>query len=261
MPTPFMHLHLAEQVKAALADTDGRFYRRLLAAWPAFYLGNTAPDYPTVNGDSRVSSHFYRVPPDPGNMAYPRMLATYPQLAAVTKLPPEHAFFVMGYIAHLLLDMIWLREVVDPNFFHNDGLGDRKQRATIHFALLTYLDEQAEAALPATAVTTLDAAVPAHWLPFVSDDVLCQWRNLLTAQLAPNAPSQTIAIYAGRLGLTAAEFAARLQDPVWMEAHLFSQMPVSHIQDILHTAVSRTIQLLYDYENGRILSHTYTQTD
>lgn len=252
-----MHLDIAEQIRRqAVQNGHGRLADQLGAEWPAFYLGSVAPDINAISDIRRAETHFYDIPPRPENEAVPEMLAQYPLLAAVDRLPAAQAIFVAAYSAHLLLDLIWLREIVVPFFFQADHLGPPAQRRLTHFILLTYLDTISLEALPDTAVTTLAQASPNQWLPFVPDALLVQWRDMLVDQLHPEAPVRTVEIYAGRLGMSAAEFGAALHDPAWMEEHVFSKLPVLEIQAIIQTAVPRSVQLITDYlqadDEGRI---------
>lgn len=247
MPTPFMHLQVAEQICAKAQVQNDRLHTLLKQQWPAFYFGSVAPDYQEVADVPRHQTHFYDLPPEPDNMGYNTMWHTYPQLTDLANLSPEQAMFVAGYSVHLLYDMIWLRDVVYPFFFQAKDMGDRQQRILIHFILLTYLDKLAFASLPQTAARTLAAAASEAWLPFADNTHLDQWRNLLLPQLQPGAVASTVAVYARRLNLTPAEFAANLENPDWMEAHVFGKLPVTEIQSILATAVPRSLDLLLDY--------------
>ena len=242
-----MHLHIAELIRAEVGE-NGRLASTLAASWPAFYLGSVAPDCQELAGISREATHFYSLPPEPGNMAYPRMLAQYSQLADGTVLPPEQAMFVAAYSVHLLYDLIWFREVLLPHFVNVPQWTEAfEERRMVHQILLTYLDKLAYESLPKTAVATLAAAQPKQWLPFISDEALCQWQNGLVAQLEPAGELETINIYAGRLGITPAEFAANLESPDWMEAHVFGNVPVAQIQQKLETAVTDSIDLICHY--------------
>lgn len=249
MPTPFMHLHTAEQIRAALINEngDGRLLAQLDAAWPAFYLGSVAPDINAISDISRSATHFYRMPPPPDEQAFEVMLAQYPELAAGPELPPNQAVFVAAYRAHLLLDLVWLRQIVYPFFVQADHLGERKQRELTHFILLAYLDGLALQALPDTAVDTLAQAIPQRWLPFAPDDVLLAWRDMLVAQLQPHALPRTVEIYAGRIGVSPELFAANLQDDTWMAEHVFGKIPVAQVQARLVTAVSHSVALIRKY--------------
>jgi hypothetical protein len=241
-----MHLQIAEQIRQTVAD-NGRLTHTLTTQWPAFCLGNVAPDVNAISRISRAASHFYDFPPLPEHDAYREMFAQYPQLADAAQLPVAQAVFVAGYAAHLLLDLIWLREIAWPYFFQAEHLGPPAQRRLLHFVLLAYLDTLALEALPGTAVQTLAHAHPTAWLPFVPDEVLADWRDRLVDQLQPGAPIHTVEIYAGRLGMSAAEFAAALHDPVWMADHVFGKLPVTEIQQIIQTAVPKSIEMMKNY--------------
>jgi Zinc dependent phospholipase C len=253
MPTPFMHLHIAEQIyQLAAANGNGRLQTCLSAEWPAFYLGSVAPDVNAISDIPRAGTHFYEVPPPREAMAYPTMLAQYPQLKNLSTMPAGQAVCVAAYSTHLMLDLIWLREVVYPFFYLPKALGSRQERRLIHFILLTYLDKIALDALPQTAVSTLAAANSRQWLPFIDDAVLNQWRDMLVAQLEPGAPVKTAEIYAERLGMTVTEFSTNLLNPRWMQTQLFDKIAVDKVQAILQTAVPQSLELTINYLKDRL---------
>lgn len=250
MPTPFMHLHMAEQILSTMkasSNGNGRILSQLQESWPAFYMGSVAPDVNAISDIARSATHFYEMPPDPQLEAYAKMLVTYPDLACGCNLPPDKAAFVAAYSAHLLLDLVWMREIVYPFFVHADQWGDRAQRRLTHFILLTYLDTLALEALPETAVSTLANAHPQQWVPFIADDLLVAWRDMLVAQLYPEAPIKTVEIYAERLGMSVEEFATNLQDAQWMAEQVFGKIPVNKVQARLTEAVPRSIEIISDY--------------
>lgn len=243
-----MHLHIAEQILDRVnVNGNGRLQTLLSAEWPAFYLGSVAPDVNAISDIPREGTHFYTMPPAREELAYPTMLKMYPQLNNLSVMPLAQAVCVAAYSAHLMLDLIWLREVVYPYFYLPKTLGSRQQRRLIHFSLLAFLDTLALQALPKTAVSTLAAANSNHCLPFIEDKVLRQWRNMLVAQLQPGQPVKTVEIYAERLGISAAEFAAHLQDTHWMQTHLFDKIPVDTVQAILRAAVPQSLDLINNY--------------
>lgn len=255
MPTPFMHLHVAEQIAARLRNQAGQsdaLLSLLNAHWPAFCFGSVAPDFQSLCGVPREETHFYGLPPEPDNQAYPRMLARFPELARAKELPPEQGVFVAAYSAHLLLDLIWFRQIVVPMFYNAPQLGDVRQRHLLHLVLLSYLDKLALEMLPDSAAEALAGAWPDGWLPFAPDSDLYQWRDFLVSQLRVGGDSQTAAIYAGRLQMTAAAFAAKLNDGVWLKKNLFEQVPVAAVQAIVMEAVPASIQLIDGYLNGEL---------
>jgi hypothetical protein len=245
-----MHLHTAEQMQTAVSHKNNQYHYLagcLARAWPAFYLGNVAPDVQNLNGMAREATHFYHIPQPGDRPAYDEVLAQHPVLAWPEHIGPEQALFIAGYRAHLLLDLIWWREVAAPYFFRSEIFADLPQRRLAHFVLLAYLDAKALAALPATAGETLAQATPAGWLPFVSDADLRRWRDMLVDQLVPGAMPQTTAVYAARLGIPPDRLAHNLQDDEWMAARLFAKVPVDRIEASLQTAVSASLTLTANY--------------
>lgn len=242
-----MHLQVAENVLKSLQNShNGRLSNLLQQQWPAFYLGSVAPDFQSICHIPRENTHFYGFPPDLSHPAYEVMLEKHQSLADSRCLRPEQAVFVAAYLAHLLLDLIWFEEVVVSLFVHREW-AERHQRRLGHFILLTYLDQLALESLPQTAVSTLATAHPNEWLPFAQDSDLVRWRDMLTTQLHPGATIQTVEIYAERLKITPAQFSAHLHDPVWMYQQLFVHVPLEQVQQVLETAVPRSITLINSY--------------
>jgi hypothetical protein len=246
MPTPFMHLQVAERI---LTDDSLQIeIRRLIERnYPAFYLGNVAPDYQTICNVAREKTHFYKLPPDEDNRAYPQMLATYPELDQPATLQPGHAVFIAAYCAHLMLDLRWYHEVLIPFFVAPIEWESHRQRFVVHNTLLTYLDKLAVKSLPHEAAATLSSAQPDGWLPFALDQELMDWRDMLVEQLQPGAQLRTVEIYAERLFLTPEEFSANLEERSWMDEFLFNRVPIDEVQQTMTSAVVESVELLTTY--------------
>jgi hypothetical protein len=246
-----MHLQIAERVRAS--DQLSSSLRQLLTAeWPAFYLGNVAADYQTICDIPRSQTHFYRLPPEPGVAAHETMLAAYPQLTAVAVQSSAQAAFIAGYSAHLMLDLRWQHEIMNPLFVQSNLWDDHRERFVSHNILLTYLDQLAFADLPENAGAILAAAAPQGWLPFAVDSDLQRWQMMLVEQLLSGATGlQTVAIYAQRMGMSAEEFAHRLHDPDWMEREVFGKASLAVVQELLATAVTDSIALIEAYYDER----------
>lgn len=244
-----MHLQIAERIKSHAGLS--RFARVLLLDhYPAFYLGNVAPDFQSVCDIPREDTHFYDLPPAPDSLAYPTMFAQYPELADAGSMPSDQVVFIAAYCAHLLMDLRWFRDVLMPFFVETQEWDSHHQRFLVHNTLLTYLDKLAVESLPGTAANTLAAAVPDSWLPFADDRDLMSWRDLLVRQLEPGALLETITIYAERLDMSPSEFAANLEEPDWMEDHLFRKVPVDEVQQMLTSALDDSVDFINQYLNG-----------
>ncbi len=244
MPTPFMHLDFAEH--SQLLPALNPAIRELLQAhYSAFYLGNVAPDYQTICDIPREETHFYNIPPAPDLQAHELMLGRFPQLADVSRLPEAQAVFLAGYCAHLIQDLVWYRRILYPLFVQSKKWPqDRRQRFVAHSTLLTYLDRRACRALPLDAGKILAGAVSSNWLPFAADEDLHRWRDMLANQFHPGNSTETIAIYARRLGMAPAQFAANLDDPEWMDRQVFAEAPLAQIDAILAAGNDKSVQFI-----------------
>lgn len=245
-----MHLQLAERIRAS-ERIDPLIRDQLLDAYPAFYLGNVAPDFQTICDIPREVTHFYKMPPDPANHGYDTMLAEHPGLRDVKALSADKAAFIAGYSIHLRLDLRWFHEVLTPYFLMSEGWVDRRQRFVIHNALLTYLDMLAVESLPENAADILGTAVPDYDLPFAKDSALMLWRDMLVEQLEPGAMLRTVEIYSERLNMSPEEFAANLENPGWMADNVFGKVPVEMVEALLLSAVDESIEIITNYLNPR----------
>ncbi len=246
MPTPFMHLQMAE----CILD-DGRLdsqVRLLLEDHlPAFYLGNVAPDYQTITSIPREKTHFYNLPPNLGDDASQTLLTQYPELSAASTLSQTQAVFISAYCSHLLLDLRWYHEILIPFFLGPGDWIDHRHRFVVHNTLLTYLDKQAFHSLPEPAARTLEAAKPNGWLPFASNTDLSAWRDFLVSQMKPGATPQTVEIYAGRLSMSPEQFSENLDRPEWMEEHVFTRVSLYSVLAMLTTAIGDSVDLICEY--------------
>jgi hypothetical protein len=203
MPTPFQHLVYAREVldNALLSE---KIRQQMHSHMSAYLLGNTAVDVQSITGQPRFETHFYHVHGVTAARASDTLLATHPHLADPERLHPAHAAFVSGYLVHLAWDECWLRDVFRPFYMESALWPDRLTRNIHHNALRVLVDRQAEAVLRAwpDVVPLLRSAQPDHWLPFVDNEALCQWRDWLVTQLADPAAVQTAQVFAERMGVS-----------------------------------------------------------
>ena len=237
VPTPFYHLQVAAGLPVVL-DAPG--------AHGAFLFGNTAPDVQTLSGAARSATHFFDMPVTQTPRAVLSLLQAHPQLAALGLFPAQRAF-VAGYLAHLALDELWLREIFQPVFGPEAGWETFGERLFLHNVLRTYLDERDRPTLPAGTAALLAAAEPAGWLPFASDTDLCSWRNFLVQQLQPGAPAQTVAVFAQRMGRTPQEFEALLGSPAELQARIFSRISEAQLNSFHSRAASLCKQVVDNF--------------
>ena len=249
MPTPFMHLDIAEQILAH-PQLDAEVRSRLATQWPAFYLGSVAADYQSIGDVPREVTHFYPVPmPMDEVVGWQKLQTAHPELADSQNLDEQTAIFVAAYAAHLHYDVVWYKQILIPYFWlSNQWEGvSRRERFTIHNVLLTYLDGVSLGKLPDSAENTLTNATNPYDIPFIDTPLLSEWHQMLVTQLAPNAPIRTVEIYAGRLKITPDEFAAKLRDAEWLQSQLFDRVPLEAVHAVFAQALDDSVQLINQY--------------
>lgn len=251
VPTPFNHLALAERLLASPKLPSGT-RQQLQRARPAFVLGNVAPDLGTLTGLPREASHFFEVPMQDLRPAHQRLFEAHPELAEPARLAPDHAAFLAGYLAHLWLDQAWILAIFEPVFGPEVPRGSFKERLIAHNLLRAWLDEQDRRRLDGAVAAALREAEPQGWLPFAPDEDLRRWRDLLADQLAPGGDSQTAEVFAGRLGITAEEFRARLASPGWLEQAVFRHISRRRLRAFQRLALARSLELVTYYLAGRL---------
>jgi hypothetical protein len=249
MPTPITHLAQAGEILRR-DDLPTATRRLLIQQRGPFLLGHTAPDVQTVSRQPRDETHFYAIPRVSDRPAYETLFAAYPTLARAEALPPAQAAFIAGYIAHLLLDELWLDDIFLRYF--RGGWGTRRERAFLHNVLRTWMDARDQQRLNSGVVTALQKAEPQGWLPFVSDEHLRAWRDWLIEQLGPGRSLQTAQVFAQRMGVPEAEMEAVLRSPQQMEERVFSRVPRAALQSFHDTGYERSVVLISRYIGGLV---------
>ncbi len=203
MPTPFQHLVYA---KTVLDDPllPESLRAEVSRAEAAYLLGTTAVDVQAVTGQQRLATHFYRVSQPKDERAAEIMFRTYPALRDPRALTPEQRAFISGYLVHLAWDELWAWEVFVPFYMESRIWRDRLSRSVHHNALRVMLDRQAIATLKnhPDLAEIFAGAHPQHWLPFVPDTALAEWRDWIADQLRDLERVETARVFAERMGVS-----------------------------------------------------------
>ena len=249
MPTPFNHLVIAQ----VLLD-DPRLSpvvrTRLVAEQPAFFFGNIAPDAQTVSGQPREATHFFPVPLGGAPPAHRVLFERHPALARPDHLTSAQAAFLAGYLAHLELDQLWITDIFEPVFGPRQTWGDFRERLYLHNAFRAHWDAQDLRRLPASTAPCLRAAEPRAWLPFVDDDDLRRWRDLVADQLAPGGAARTVEVFAERMGADPRAFAALVNSPAEMEHRVFARVPPARLIQYQADGLARCVKRIHAYWSG-----------
>jgi len=247
VPTPFYHLSMAEDLLRQPRLPEA--VRQFLQGYRCIFLfGNTAPDVQVVSGQERQATHFFDLPIHSGApFAWEHMLASHPALAHPQALPASQVAFLAGYLCHLQADWYWVSEIFAPIFGPRSTWGTFRQRLYLHNVLRAYLDLHILPELHPGMDVCLHYVTPAGWLPFVKDQFLLEWRNLLFPQLRPGAAAQTVEVFAARQGVSVSEYYALLGSEPRMQQEVFDHLPLEQIHSYRQQMLDENIRLLSEY--------------
>ncbi len=251
MPTPVQHLVLAQRL---LNDESlpNAIRDRLRAQHGAFLFGNTAPDVQTVSGQLREATHFFVIPWARVPAPHRAMFELYPHLGIPQNLPADQSAFIAGYICHLWLDVLWIRDVYFDNFGPNAHWGaNLRERHVYHNILRAWCDRHDQQQLNGTIGPALSLARPREWLPFTADRYLIQWRDNLAGQFRPGASIRTVEVFAERGGVPPEKFHQVLDSPAEMEQHIFAHASREKIERFYRDGYEQMAQLLVGYFRAR----------
>ena len=246
MPTPVQHIAIADRL---LDDTalPSSILDRLLEQRGAFLFGNTAPDVQTVSGQPREATHFFEIPFRSIPMPHQAMFKQYPGLSHTRTLPPAQAAFLAGYICHLWLDVLWVRDIYLPGFGPDAPWATMRERLLYHNILRTWCDQDDQRRLNGDIGPSLAEVQPDHWLPFTADRFLAAWRNGLVEQFQPGASIRTIEVFARRGGVSPDQFLRVLDSPQEMERNIFAHAPREKIETFYQNGYAQMAQLIVDH--------------
>ena len=230
MPTPFTHLKIAQDL--LVDDALPALYRDLLLRQrPAFQLGSIVADARVASGDGREVTHFYSYGQPMIERPWRLMLQLHPELQLAQG--EAHLAFLAGYVAHLATDEAWALKMVRPQFWGREWKGvERRDKFFALHLILTVLDERDERLLEDWQADSLRRSEPQNWLPFMSDAILCHWRDLVAAQLDPAGSSLTLEIFGRRLQMDPALVREALDDPAAMRKRLWRHIPQSLLAEV-----------------------------
>jgi hypothetical protein len=247
MPTPVQHLVIAQRL---LDDSTlpGSIRQRLIAQRGAFLFGNTAPDVQTVSGQLREATHFFVIPWTRVPKPHKAMFELYPYLGFPRRRPAAQAAFIAGYICHLWLDVLWVRDIYLNGFGPHAAWGaNLRERHLYHNILRTWCDLNDQQQLNGSIGPALAAAHPIEWLPFTADRYLTEWRNILAGQFQPGASIRTVEVFAARGGVPPEKFHQVLDSPAEMEQYIFAHAAREKIEKFYRAGYEQMAELIVEY--------------
>jgi hypothetical protein len=227
MPTPFTHLRITE--KLAVDPQVPSVLRAMFQdERPAFLLGGIVADQKAFAGADRQVTHFYRYDKPMPDNPWREMFRKHPKLLQAQS--DAHRAFMAAYVAHLAVDEYWSRYMLKPHFANGVWGEDLRWRFYVLHMLLVWMDERDEEALNQDTIGQLLQCQPNDWLPFMADGQICSWRDFIADQL--QGTSQTVSIFAERIGTTVQDFRAMMDDEAWMQENLWQHITHELLADI-----------------------------
>jgi hypothetical protein len=236
-----------------LQDTRlSRDYRKIVCDHrPAFLFGNTAPDVQTISGQERAATHFFTIPVRDSTNPQERMFELYCCLEQSDQLAADHVAFIAGYITHLLIDQLWIKQVFQPCFSVTKNHQEMQRHLFLHNVLRVYLDRSERKQLPEDIADVISQTQPRSWLPFVDDHHLCQWRDFLAGQLCTKGTPLTVDVFAARMNIRPDEFKIALGSRKLLEGEIFSRISKNNLSKFRSRALKQSINALSGYLSRR----------
>jgi len=252
MPYSQTHLlaasHLLEQ-SAIRKNVPWLFDDALVQA--AFFFGAIAPDAHIFSEQPRESTHFFSIPPQPGVTSPRSMFEQWPTISDPTDLSPSACALVAGCITHLLLDEIWVEDVVLPCLYI-DGLEWEPGHPNwgVYNLLVAYLEFHALHNLPNRIPELLQQAEVKGVLPFIEDSALIRWRDRIATQLRER-PRATIYVLARTCDLDSVQLEELLTSEEKMNEAAFSIASKDHLHAFQENSARHILSAVINYAAGK----------
>jgi hypothetical protein len=247
---PALALHAAVAGRIA----DQLRHRALAVDRGSLYLGSTAPDIHILMGWDRERTHFFDLRELEEQSAVAAMFRAHPALARPADLSPPTVAFVCGYISHLVMDEVWIKDVYRPFFGRSSPMAGGPRANIMDRAVQYDLDRQARTDRQAMSHIVKELARPAQDLAvdFIDGGALVRWRELMTDSLNHSPDWERFRFFGGRalktLGVDTpaafAEFVKTLPDLV---AEATDYLSRERIEAFLEKSLDQGRQAIKEY--------------
>jgi hypothetical protein len=248
MPNSQTHLHSVTNI---LQQPESRTVLPWLFEGPAtcaFLLGAISPDVRAISGQAREETHFFDIPFTSEQTAQASLLARWPQIKDVTTLPPPQAAFIAGYMTHLVMDQTWVEMIVLPGLFIKGVTWNtRHPNWRLYSVLMTYMEYRAAAHIPDGTLDLMAQAEPDHWLPFVRDCHLADWRDHVVDRIKRGGPKLVSAMFARSNNITSQELEAIVLSEERMAEEAYPVVPHERLIAFESEANRRSYEAVLHY--------------
>ena len=143
-----------------------------------YLLGATAPDIRVLTGQRREETHFVDLEADHGENGTASLFAAYPH---VLHLQGRSRAFVSGYLTHLNVDELWIREIYRPFFGRDSALESSLEANFMDRVLQYHIDrgERLDGDQPQQFYEHILQAEPGEAVQFLDVPTLQKWREVV----------------------------------------------------------------------------------
>ncbi|MCC6904365.1 MAG: hypothetical protein IT326_00885 [Anaerolineae bacterium] len=249
---PYSQTHLLSVHALLAADATRRAFPWLQedATRAAFLLGAIAPDTRVFSNQPRESTHFFGIPPL-GPRPEAVMLDAYPAFASAAALDRPHAAFIAGYLTHLVMDYVWVEQVVMPCLYV-EGLpwGARHPNWPHYCLVMAYLEVRASQQLDRPTGALMALAEPQAWLPFINDADLITWRDYIADLIWNKGTRDILAHQAQQLGVSPEALARTIEDDDRFTETVHGKVTLAHLEAFRLDTARRSASVVLAYLNG-----------
>jgi hypothetical protein len=201
-----------------------------------------------VAGLPREVTHFYAIPRQDDRPIHHVVLEHCPEFHREGTLTPENAAFAAGYLAHLVMDVVWLEAVVMPRLFI-DGIDWKPGHPnwTTYNILMARLEVVGHTSLCEDVITLLRRAEPNAWIACLSDRALSTWAMHIASVVDESGPQHVVTLLARSSDMELAQFERIVTDDTRVYEAVSPTITPAMIGDFLNEVDQRSEKAVRDY--------------
>ena len=248
MPPLGLHTIVAKEIADKLGSSLLDDYRG------TFYLGSTAPDIRIIARCDRRLTHFFDLDSFEEQSGPEELLQRHPELAEVKKLEGVTVAFMAGYIAHLIMDETWIKDIFRPFFGDQSALAGSPEAKIRDRALQFALDAEGrrDPELVAHVVDNIRQSEPEVEVGFIDRKSLSRWRTMMV-DLVGKSPDwdnfpMVAALYLQEAGIEGPEAITHFQEELpQLVEETREYLTEERIDSFLDDSMNRGRQMVKEY--------------
>jgi hypothetical protein len=180
MPLLYLHLSIAQEAAELMHHpvVDHNM--------GGYLVGTISPDAHHISGVSRSETHFFDLDKEEYESGTHRLFEAHPELDRGNSLDAETRSFIAGYLSHLIVDEVWIKDVYRPFFGNLSPLGSDPMANALDRLLQFELDrrEREDKVKMAAIRAELCQWEPRVNIGFLITTTLRQWRDFACDAMA-----------------------------------------------------------------------------